>query len=116
MREKQQEGDSMRRILGIMCGEEKKGDCVCDRRTGFVDVVLCECVCRCKLHLALPLIPPPSPPRPPGHRISAAGSAGDTRQTPDPLSARSSWPETIREGDTEEKGVCVAAGGAGGAQ
>lgn len=45
MREKQQEGDSMRRILGIMCGEEKKGDCVCDRRTGFVDVVLCECVC-----------------------------------------------------------------------
>lgn len=77
-----------------------------------MDVVLCECVCRCQRHLALPLIPPLSPPRPPGHRISAAGSAGDTRQTPDPLSARSSWPETIREGDAEEKCVCVAAGGA----
>lgn len=63
------------------------------------------CVSVCVRYLALPPIPPPSPPHPPGRRFSAAGSAGDTRQTPDPPSARSSWPETIRE-DTEKK-VCV---------
>lgn len=63
-------------------------------------------------HLALPLILPPSPPRPPGHRFSAAGSAGDTHQTPDPPSARSSWPETVRTA------VCVGVlrAGAGGKQ
>lgn len=53
-------------------------------------------VCVAESHLALPLIPPPSPPHPAGHRFSAAGSSGDTRQTPDQLSARSSWPETMR--------------------
>lgn len=69
-------------------------------------------VCVCFSHLALPPIPPPSPPHPPGHRTS--DSAGDTRQTPDPLSSRFSWPETTREGDTEEECVrlcvCVCVG------
>lgn len=55
-------------------------------------------------HLALPQTPRPSPPHPPGHRFSVAGSAGDTHQMPDLPSARSSWPETERE-YTEKKRV-----------
>lgn len=65
----------------------------------------CVYVCVGVSHLALSLIPPPSPPHPPGHRFSAAGSAGDTHQTPVPPFARSSWPETVRE-DADKK-VCV---------
>lgn len=52
-------------------------------------------------HLAPPAAPPPSPPHPPARRLSVAGSAGDTHQTPDPLSAQSSWPETVRGGGVE---------------
>lgn len=51
-------------------------------------------------HLAPPAAPPPSP-HPPARRLSVAGSAGDTHQTPDPLSAQSSWPETVRGGGVE---------------
>lgn len=69
--------------------------------TGFV------CVFVDGSHLTVSQIPPPSPPLPPpGHRSSAAGSAGDRRRTPDPPSARSSWPETMREGHIQ-RSVCV---------
>lgn len=55
-------------------------------------------------HLAPPQTPRASPPHPPDHRFSVAGSAGDTHQKPDLRSARSSWPETVRE-YTEKKQV-----------
>ncbi len=105
-------------VYMLQC-EEKKDDSVTEGEqrqegewTGFVDKILCACVCErtCMCvdvnHLALPPIPPPSPLHPPGPRFSAAGSAGDTHQTPDPLSARSSWPETVRQ-KADEKCVSV---------
>lgn len=52
------------------------------------------CSCVDVSHLALPRIPPPSPPQPPGLQFSVAGSAGDTHRRPGPPCARSSWPET----------------------
>lgn len=67
---------------------------------------VCGCAC---VHLALPPTPLPSPPRPPGRRFSAAGSAGDTRQMPGQLSARSSWPETATRGREMCLCVCVSA-------
>lgn len=112
-RERESERERRRRGLGSLCvavqGEERRL-CVCDRRRRRgLDLWIQSCVYVCVgvSHLALPPIPPPSPPRPPGHRFSAAGSAGDTHRTPDPPSARSSWPETGKE-DTETKEcVCV---------
>lgn len=86
-------------------GERKRspGDFTCEQNTCSGSVCVWDrrgkgtgCVGGGVSHLALPQNPLPSPPHPPGHRFSA-GSAGGTHQTPDPPSARSSWPETVRE-------------------
>lgn len=61
-------------------------------------------MCVCVSHLALLLSLLPSPPHLLGHRFSAAGSAGDTHQTPAPPSVRSSWPVTAKGGHEEK--VC----------
>lgn len=57
-------------------------------------------------HLVPLVTPPPPHLHHPGRHFSAAGSAGDTRQRLDPLSARSSRPETTGEAQTKEK--CVS--------